>query len=206
MWVSLRAGIRGELNHNGWLAVWPGLAAPPAVVFHSKAGVHLREQVMLAPLWHQCPCAQIERGLSWSLDQCGSSCCSYSAVQSHISFCHTLCPLYTSLGYCLVRKVHIFRKNNPDWCFSSALGINMKCFVFFFVFFREKKASCFFDTYAVRASAQSSNLGGGGGLGLDPPGFCPRSDQEQFSSVRYKLTDAPLERHKLQKVCKSRTD
>lgn len=34
-------------------------------------------------------------------------------------------------------------------------------------------------------------------------GSAPRSDQEQLSADRYKVTDALLERHKLQKVSAS---
>lgn len=59
--------------------------------------------------------------------------------------------------------------------------------------------SAYFDIYAGKANAQSSSLGWDGSFRTLSPG----SDQEQLSAARYKVTDAPLERHKLQKVSAS---
>lgn len=109
------------------------------------------------------------------------------------------CSLSTSLSLLLSeRSAYIQKKKNPDRSFSSTPfrhGHEM------FLFQRKRLAAFFFFfwhlCYKSRCTVQQFR-------GVRPSRILPPDqDQEQLSAARHKVTDAPLERHKLQKVSAS---
>lgn len=168
--LGLRAAMvgRGKWNHNWFLAVWTEWqlhqqrfdTAKLVSTWERALSTHqqlLRTDTVLSALWAG---AWVDPAAA-ATQQCRAA--SHSA--SH-------CSLSASLRLLLSeRSAYIQTKKIPDWSFSSTppLDINMESF------YLEKKASCFFFfTLLYEPKHSPANLGG-----LDPPGFCPGSDQEQ---------------------------